>query len=102
MQEFRRCVCANRTTLDVCSAACLLAQALLVHAGVAHARNTLVAPPDASPGDGPPGEADIADDDLGQFIRTPDEIELLGLLRKHLHRSLPDVDDAAGEQPEDA
>jgi hypothetical protein len=53
----------------------------------------------ASLGDGPLGEADIAEDDLGQFIRTPDEIELLDLLRKHLHREQCDASDD-GDQPE--
>ena len=81
----------------------MLPQALLVHTGVAGARDALTRPQAASAaaslGDGPPGEADIAEDDLGQFIRTPDEIELLDLLRKHLHRgSQCDADDE--DQPE--
>lgn len=72
----------------------------MVHGGVAAAREALARPPAAdatNPGDGPLGEEDIADDDLGQFIRTPDEIELLNLLRTHLHRRLPAAD---GEQSE--
>ena len=75
-------------------------QALLVHCGVAGAREVLAQPraeDAASTGDGPLGEADIADDDLGQFIRTPEEIELLGLLRSHLQRDVQAEDD---DQPE--
>ena len=78
-------------------------QALLVHCGVAGAREALAQPQAddaASRGDGPLGEADIAEDELGQFIRTPEEIELLGLLRSHLHRREPDDDD--DDQPEPA
>ena len=72
-----------------------------MHAGVARAHDSLAVSQDAvSTGDGPPDEADIADDDLGQFIRTPDEIELLGLLRQHLFRS--EQVDTDGDQPEGA
>jgi hypothetical protein len=74
----------------------VLSQALLVHGGVAGAREALAQPQvadAASLGDGPLGETDIADDDLGQFIRTPDEIALVSLLRSHLHRSQTDADD---------
>ena len=53
----------------------------------------------ASLDDGPLGEADIADDELGQFIRTPEEIELLGLLRSHLLRQEQAEDD---DHPEPA
>jgi len=78
-------------------------QALVVHCGVAGAREVLSQPradDAASAGDGPLGEADIADDDLGQFIRTPEEVELLGLLRSHLQRQEQQSEDV--DQPEHA
>ena len=85
-----------------CTAHGVRSQAMVVHCGVAGAREALAQPRDdaaANPGDGPLGEADIADGDLGQFIRTSEEIELLGLLRSHLHRSQEEQDDD-DEQPQ--
>lgn len=78
-------------------------QTLVVNGGLAGARESLTRPRGDEDDDGledaPLGDGDIADDDLGQFIRTAEEIELLSLFRAHLFRESDTPDDDGG-QPE--